>query len=479
MQVTETLNDGLKRKLNMTIPAQDLVSQLDAKLAEIKDKAVLKGFRPGKVPTAHLKKVYGRSAMTEVMQDAINNSVTQTLSDRSERAAAQPKVDLTEDQAEINRILEGKADLAFDVSYEVLPKVAITDLASITYDRPVVDISDADVDAEVERVFRNNRGYEDKGEDAVVADGDRLGLSFVGKIDGKTFEGGSSDHAHVTVGSGEFIPGFEEQLVGMKKGETKEVTVTFPENYQQQELAGKTAQFEVTVLHVDGPKDGKLDDDFAKTLGLENLDALRKAVREQMSGALDSMSRQHVKRQILDALDSGHKFEVPEQLVEAEFANIWQNVQHEIEAHGRSFEDEGTTEEEAREQYRKIAERRVRLGLVVAEIGNENNIQVTDDEHQQALIAEVRRFPGQEQQVYDFYRKNPQALAGLRAPVFENKVVDYVAGLGKATDKSMDRNELARLIQSDEYDDDEPHEHHHHEHDHDHDHDHEGHDHDH
>jgi trigger factor len=475
MQVTETLNDGLKRKLNMTIPAQDLVSQLDAKLAEIKDKAVLKGFRPGKVPTAHLKKVYGRSAMTEVMQDAINNSVTQTLSDRSERAAAQPKVDLTEDQAEINRILEGKADLAFDVSYEVLPKVAITDLASITYDRPVVDISDADVDAEVERVFRNNRGYEDKGEDAVVADGDRLGLSFVGKIDGKTFEGGSSDHAHVTVGSGEFIPGFEEQLVGMKKGETKEVTVTFPENYQQQELAGKTAQFEVTVLHVDGPKDGKLDDDFAKTLGLENLDALRKAVREQMSGALDSMSRQHVKRQILDALDSGHKFEVPEQLVEAEFANIWQNVQHEIEAHGRSFEDEGTTEEEAREQYRKIAERRVRLGLVVAEIGNENNIQVTDDEHQQALIAEVRRFPGQEQQVYDFYRKNPQALAGLRAPVFENKVVDYVAGLGKATDKSMDRNELARLIQSDEYDDDEPHEHHHH----DHDHDHEGHDHDH
>ena len=479
MQVTETLNDGLKRKLNMTIPAQDLVSQLDAKLAEIKDKAVLKGFRPGKVPTAHLKKVYGRSAMTEVMQDAINNSVTQTLSDRSERAAAQPKVDLTEDQAEINRILEGKADLAFDVSYEVLPKVAITDLASITYDRPVVDISDADVDAEVERVFRNNRGYEDKGEDAVVADGDRLGLSFVGKIDGKTFEGGSSDHAHVTVGSGEFIPGFEEQLVGMKKGATKEVTVTFPENYQQQELAGKTAQFEVTVLHVDGPKDGKLDDDFAKTLGLENLDALRKAVREQMSGALDSMSRQHVKRQILDALDSGHKFEVPEQLVEAEFANIWQNVQHEIEAHGRSFEDEGTTEEEAREQYRKIAERRVRLGLVVAEIGNENNIQVTDDEHQQALIAEVRRFPGQEQQVYDFYRKNPQALAGLRAPVFENKVVDYVAGLGKATDKSMDRNELARLIQSDEYDDDEPHEHHHHEHDHDHDHDHEGHDHDH
>lgn len=476
MQVTETLNEGLKRKLNMTIPAEDLVSQLDAKLAEIKDKAVLKGFRPGKVPVAHLKKVYGRSAMTEVMQDAINDSVSQTLTERAERAATQPKVDLTEDQAEINRILEGEADLAFDVSYEVLPKVEVMDLATIAYDHPVVGISEEDVDKEVERTFRQYRGYEDKGDDAVVADGDRLGLSFAGKIDGETFEGGSSDHAHVTVGSGEFIPGFEEQLVGMKKGETREITVTFPADYQQEQLAGKTAQFEVTVLHIDGPKEGQLDDDFAKTLGLDDVAALRSAIRTQMTAALESMSRQHVKRQILDALDEGHKFEVPEQLVEAEFNSIWQNVQHEIEAHGRSFEDEGTTEEEARAQYRKIAERRVRLGLVVAEIGNENKIDVTEEEHQQALIAEVRRFPGQEQQVYDYYRKNPQALAGLRAPVFENKVVDYVAGLGKATDKPMDRNELARLIQSDEYDD-EPHEHHH---DHDHDdegHDHEGHDH--
>lgn len=476
MQVTETLNEGLKRKLNMTIPAQDLVSQLDAKLAEIKDKAVLKGFRPGKVPVAHLKKVYGRSAMTEVMQDAINDSVSQTLTERSERAATQPKVDLTDDQAEINRILEGQADLAFDVSYEVLPKVEVMDLAAIGYEHPVVDISDEDVEKEVERTFRQYRGYEDKGEDAVVADGDRLGLSFVGKIDGETFEGGSSDHAHVTVGSGEFIPGFEEQLVGMAKGETREITVTFPADYQQENLAGKTAQFAVTVLHVDGPKEGALDDDFAKTLGLDDVAALREAIRTQMAAALDSMSRQHVKRQILDALDEGHKFDVPEQLVEAEFNSIWQNVQHEIESHGRSFEDEGTTEEEARAQYRKIAERRVRLGLVVAEIGNENKIDVTEEEHQQALIAEVRRFPGQEQQVYDYYRKNPQALAGLRAPVFENKVVDYVAGLGKATDKAMDRNELARLIQNDEYDD-ESQEHHH---DHDHEgHGHEGDDHDH
>jgi len=481
MQVTETLNEGLKRKLNMTIPANDLVSRLDAKLAEIKDKAVLKGFRPGKVPTAHLKKVYGRSAMTEVMQDAINSSVNDTLQQRSERAATQPKIDLSEDQAEINNVLDGKADLAFDVSYEVLPPVKLMDFSTVAYDRPAVEIADADLDTEVQRVFRQNRGYEDKGDDAVVENGDQLGLSFVGKIDGETFPGGSSDHAHLVVGSGEFIPGFEEQLIGMKKGETKEITVTFPADYQQETLQGKTAQFEVTILHDDRPKAGELNDDFAKTLGLENVDALREAVKTQMRGALDSMSRQHVKRQILDALDASHRFEVPQQLVDSEFAQIWQNVEHEIQNHGRSFEQEGTTEEEAREQYRKIAERRVRLGLVVAEVGNENKIEVTDDEHQQALIAEVRRFPGQEQQVYDYYRKTPQALAQLRAPIFENKVVDYVAGLGKATDKTMSREELGKLIQNDEYDVDGEEHHHDHDHDHhDHDHgDHDHHDHDH
>jgi trigger factor len=470
MQVTETLNDGLKRKLAMTIPAQDLMSQLDAKLAEIKDKAVLRGFRPGKVPVSHLKKVYGRSAMTEVMQDAINNSVTQTLTDRSERAATQPKIDLSEDQAELNKVLDGQADLAFDVSYEVLPAVELMDFKTVAYNRPVVEITDAEVETELQRVFRNNRGYEEKGEDAVVADGDRLGLSFVGRIDGETFPGGSSDHAHLVVGSGEFIPGFEEQLVGMKKGETREITVTFPADYSQEELAGKTAQFEVTVLHVDGPKAGELNDEFAKALGLDNVEALREAVKAQMRAALDSMSRQHVKRQILDALDAGHRFEVPQQLVDAEFEQIWNQVKHEIDEHGRSFEDEGTTEEAAREQYRKIAERRVRLGLVVAEAGNANQIEVTEEEHQTALIAEVRRFPGQEQQVYDYYRKNPQALAGLRAPVFENKVVDFVAAAGQPTDTPMTREDLARLIQSDDYEDGAEHDHHHHEHDHDHDH---------
>ncbi|QQR35107.1 trigger factor [Devosia oryziradicis] len=459
MQVTETLNEGLKRKLSVTIPAATLNTRLGDKLEELRGQANIKGFRPGKVPLAHIKKMFGRSAMSEVMTDAINSTVSETLDERKERAAAQPKVDLPDDQAVINDVLDGKADLAFEVEYEVLPPVELMKLDGIKLDKPVIDITDEEVTAEVNRVFAQNRGYTDKGDEGVVENGDRLGLSFVGKIKGKPFDGGTSDHAHLTVGSGEFIPGFEEQLIGMKKGETREIEVTFPKDYQSDELAGKKAQFEVTVLHVDGPNQGELDDDFAKRLGVENVDAMRAAVKTQMEAALASMSRQHMKRQILDALDEGHKFDVPAQLVDAEFNTIWQRVVHEVESHGRSFEAEGTTEEAAREQYRKIAERRVRLGLVVAEIGNQNDVNVTEEEHQQALIAEVRRFPGQEQQVYDYYRKNPQALAGLRAPVFENKVVDFVAAKGDITDKKMTRAELAKLIQADE--DEVPEEHHH------------------
>jgi trigger factor len=482
MQVTETLNEGLRRKLSMVIPADDLNTRLGERLDELKARANIKGFRPGKVPVSYLRKIYGRSAMSEVMSDAINSSVSKTLDERSERAAAQPKVDLPDDQSTINKVLDGQADLNFEVSYEVLPAVSLMEFSTLKVERPVVEIEEKDVDTEVDRVFAQQRGYEDKGEEGVVEDGDRLGLSFKGTVDGKPFEGSGSDHAHLTVGSGEFIPGFEEQLVGMKKGETRTIEVTFPADYHRDELAGKTAEFEVTILHVDAPKAGTLDDEFAKSLGLENLVGLRTAVRDQMRAALDSMSRQAMKRQILDQLDEGHKFDVPQQLVDAEFNSIWQRIQHEIQSHGRSFEDEGTTEEAAREQYRTIAERRVRLGLVVAEIGNHNKIEVTDDEHAAALRAEIARFPGQEQQVYDYYRNNPQAMAGLRAPVFENKVIDYLSEMASKTDKPMSREELTKIVAADEEDEmsTASHDHDHEGHDHEgHDHGHEGHDHDH
>ena len=469
MQVTETLNEGLKRKLSLVIPKSDLTTRLEARLGELKNQANIKGFRPGKVPATYLKRVYGKSAMAEVMQDAINTTVSATLTSRSERAAAQPKVDLPDDQGTLNKVLDGEADLSFEVSYEVLPSVELMEFKGLKIDKPVVEITEDDLDKEVGRVFRQNRGYEPKPDDGVVAEGDNLGISFEGKIKGKPFAGGSSDHAHVIVGAGDFIQGFEEQLIGVKKGESKSVDVTFPKDYVKEDLRGKKATFEVTVLHIDAPRAGELNDDFAKSLGLDDLGALRTAIKEQMTAALASMSRQAMKRQILDALDDGHKFSVPDQLVDAEFDTIWVRVKHEVTNHGRSFEDEGTTEEEASAQYRKIAERRVRLGLVVAEVGNKNKIEVSEDEHQQALIAEVRRFPGQEQQVYDYYRKNPQALAGLRAPVFENKVVDFVAELATQTEKKMSREELAKIIQDEG--DDVPDEHHH-EHD-----DHEGHDH--
>ena len=461
MQVTETLNEGLKRKLSVTIPAKDLVSKLDAKLEQMKSSANIKGFRPGKVPLSHIKKVYGLSAMSEVMQDAINSSVQESLSERSERAAAQPSIDLSEDQAVINKVLEGEADLAFDVSYEILPAIELMDFKKINIDKPVVDIEESEIDTELNRLFLSQRQYEDKGDAAVVADGDKVGLNFEGKIKGEPFEGGKSDHAHLVIGSGEFIPGFEEKLIGMKKGEKGEIAVTFPKDYSSDDLAGKKATFDVEILHVDAPATTELDDEFAKTLGMENLGALRDAIKAQMETALESMGKQRIKRQVLDALDEGHKFDVPEQLVESEFKTIWDRVTHEIEQHGRSFEDEGTTEEKARAQYEKIAERRVRLGLVVAEIGNGNGVEVTDDELQQALMEEVRRFQGQEQQVFEYYKSNPQAIAGLRAPVFENKVVDFVSELAKKTDKKVTREELAKMIQQDEADDDVPEEHHH------------------
>lgn len=450
MQVTETLNDGLKRKLSLSIPAADLASKLDAKLEELKSQANIKGFRPGKVPMSHLKKVYGKSAMSDVMQDAINSGIQDTLTERDERAATQPKVELSEDEAVIAGVIDGKADLDFDVSYEILPTFDLMDFKSIKVAKPVVEIPEEDLDKEANRVFLSNKEYEDKGDDAVVADGDKIGLNFEGKIDGELFDGGKTDHAHLIIGSGEFIPGFEEQLIGVKKGGKKDVTVTFPADYTNDELAGKEAVFAVEVLHIDGPKDGELNDEFAKKLGLDDVAAFKAAVKDQMSASIDGMAKQRVKRQVLDALDEGQKFEVPAGLVEAEFDVIWQRVTHEIKENGKSFEDEGTTEEEARTQYNTIAERRVRLGLVIAEVGNKNKIEVTEEEHQQALIAEVRRFQGQEQQVYDYYRQNQQALASLRAPIFENKVVEFVTELATITEDKMSRADLVKAIQKDE-----------------------------
>ncbi len=449
-KVSETLNEGLKRRLEMVIAAADLKSRQDERLAEMKANANLKGFRPGKVPLSHLKSVYGRQVMSEVIQEAMNGAVQAAMDERKEKPAAQPKIDMSDDQADINRIMKGEVDLEFSVTYEVLPEVKLMDFKQINIEKPVVPLNEEDVSKEVRRIFLEQREYEEKKEGARIAEGDRVGLSFVGKIDGEEFEGGASDHAHLVVGGGQYIPGFEEQLIGMKKGDKGQLKVTFPKDYANDELAGKDAVFDVEILHLDTPAKGEMDDEFARKLGLDNLEALTQTVRSQIEATHESLVQQRVKRLVLDALDEGHKFDLPEELVENEFEAIWQRVIQELEQHNQTFADENTTEEEARAQYRSIAERRVRLGLVVAEVGNQNNIEVTDEEHQQALIAEVKRFPGKEQEVYDYYLKNQQALAGLRAPVFENKVVTFVSELAQSTEVEMSRDELNRLVNEEE-----------------------------
>ncbi|TDQ66401.1 trigger factor [Maritalea mobilis] len=457
MQVSETLNEGLKRKLEMSIPASELNEKLDAKLNELKGQVNIKGFRPGKVPFAHLKKVYGRSVMGDVIQESVNSSVQSTLNERDEKAAAQPEIDFGEDEAVLNKVFEGESDLDFTVAYEILPNVELMDFKKIKIERPVVEVDEKEVDEQFNAVIDQNRPFEAK--DGKVENGDRVTMSFLGKVDGEPFDGGQSDSTPLVIGSGQFIPGFEEQLVGLKKGDKKVVEVKFPEDYRAENLAGKDATFDVEVFEVETPAKVEIDDEFAKTLGLESIAQLREMITDQLKGQLDGLTRRRVKREVLDALDDAHKFDVPEQLVDLEFKGIWDRVMHDIEHHGRSFEDEGTTEEKAREEYRGIADRRVRLGLVIAEIGNKNEIEVTEEEHQRALIAEVQKYPGQEQQVYDYFRNNQQALAGLRAPIFEDKVVDYVIELAEVTDKKVTKDELIKLVEESEEEDLEPHNH--------------------
>ena len=459
MQVNETLNEGLKRALDMSIPAAELSQKLDAKLNELKDQVNLKGFRPGKVPFAHMKKVYGRSVMGDVMQDAINTGVQSTLDERNEKAALQPKIDLPEDEGALDKVFAGEADLEFSVSYEILPEVKLGDFKSIKVERPVVEIDENDIQQQFDAIVEQNRPYEAKAEGEAAAEGDRVNIKFLGKVDGEPFEGGASEGSPLVLGSNTFIPGFEEQLVGLKVGDEKVVEVKFPEDYRAENLAGKDATFDVEVLAIETATDVEVDDEFAKNLGLESIDQLREMIKDQIGGQFTSMSDQRTKRLVLDALDDMHKFDVPEQLLDQEFNAIWDRVMHDIEHHGRSFEDEGTTEEKAKEEYRAIAERRVRLGLVIAEIGNANEIEVTEQEHQQALIAEVQKYPGQEQQVYDYFRNNQQALAGLRAPIFEDKVVKFVTELAEVTEETVSKEELVKLVEESQEEDLEPHNH--------------------
>ena len=440
MQVTETLSEGLKRELKITVPAKDMESRMNEKLADAKDKVRINGFRPGKVPVSHLKKVYGRSIMADLVNEMIQQKPTEILSERGEKAATTPEISMTEDEKEAEEILAGNADFEFSMAYEVIPDFDLADISKIKVTREVVEIPDEEVEEQVLRVAESARSYEKK--DGKAADGDKVTLDYLGKLDGEPFDGGADEDAELVIGSNRFIPGFEEQLVGLKAGDEKVITVTFPEAYQAAHLAGKEATFDIKVKEVAAPDKLEVNDEVAKTLGVESADKLREIVRGQIESQYGQMTRQKLKRQILDALDEDHKFDTPSKLVDAEFENIWRQINQELSDNGKTFEDEGTTEEAAREDYRKLAERRVRLGLVLSRIGEEAKIEVSDDELNRALYNQVRQFPGQEQQIYEYFQKTPGAVASLRAPIFEEKTVDHMLTVIDVTDKTVSKDEL-------------------------------------
>jgi trigger factor len=447
MQVTETLSSGLKREFQVVVSAADLSKEADTQLKDMAVRANIKGFRPGKVPVDHVKRLYGKSVMAEVIQKKVDESTRDAFASRNLKPAYQPEVKLPEAEAEVNSVIEGKSDLSFSISGEVIPSFELQDATGLDITKHVVEASDQHINEALEKLASNYKSWETK--ENVAAKGDRITISFVGRVDGVEFDGGKGEDIPLELGSGQFIPGFEDQLIGLKSGDEKLVKVTFPDTYGVKELAGKPAEFETKVTGVDAPKNREINEDFAKQVGFEDLGKLKDMLKSGIEREFGQMTGMKLKRDVLDALDKQYSFELPEKLVEAEFNGIWGALQQEMTRASKSFADEGTTEDDSRKEYRAIAERRVRLGLVLGTMGEKEGIQVTEQELQQALIARVRRFPGQEKQVYDFYRKNPQALVELRGPIFEQKVVDLILSKAKVTDKSVEREELKAMVEED------------------------------
>ncbi len=442
MQVTETLSEGLKREYKVVVPAAELDAKVTARLDELKDRVRINGFRPGKVPVAHLRRVYGRSAMAEVIEATVRDANNQIVTDNGFKLAATPKVTLPSEEAAIEKLIAGATDLDYTMALEIVPVIELADFKNVKLTRLSTDVTDSEVEEGIARIAEQNKPYSAKPEGEAAAKDDRVTISYAGTIDGVAFEGGTGDDATVLIGSNTFIPGFEDQLTGIKTGETRTLKVTFPEHYQAAHLAGKAAEFVVTAKTIESPGSVTIDEEFAKSLGLESLAKLREAIKDRITRDHANMARQKMKRALLDELDRLHKFEPPPTLVEEEFERVWKTVLSELETEKKTFADENTTEEKAKAEYRAIAERRVRLGLLLAEIGEKNNITVTEDELSRAVMDRARQFAGQEQKVWDYYRQNPQAVAELRAPLFEEKVVDFLVELATVTESKVSREEL-------------------------------------
>ncbi|GGE16514.1 trigger factor [Gemmobacter megaterium] len=438
MQVTETLNEGLKRGYTITVPAADLDAKVEAKLLEAQPEVEIKGFRKGKVPMAILRKQFGQRLMGDAMQDAIDGAMNEHFEKSGDRPALQPKIEMKGGDT----WKEGD-DLVVDMSYEKLPEIPEADLSGITLERLVVKADEAAVTEALENLAKAGQTFEDRKKGSKAKDGDQVVIDFKGSVDGVEFEGGAGEDYPLVLGSGSFIPGFEEQLVGAKAGEDVSVTVTFPENYGAAHLAGKEAVFACTVKEVKAPKAAEIDDELAKKFGAESLEALKAQVSERLEAEYSGASRAVLKRSLLDQLDALVKFDLPPSLVEAEAGQIAHQLWHE---ENPNVHDHNHGAIEPTEEHNKLAERRVRLGLLLAEIGRKAEVQVTDAELTQAVLAQARQYPGQERQFFEFIQKNPQAQQQLRAPIFEDKVVDHIVAGAKVTDKEVSKDDLTKAV---------------------------------
>lgn len=442
MQITETSAEGLRRDFKVVITAQDIESRVQTRLTEVGKTVKIPGFRPGKVPMPILKQRYGQSVMGEVLEAAVNDGAQQAVSDNNLRPALQPKIEVLK--------FDPGQDLEFAVAVELLPEIEPADLSAVEIEKPVAAVGDETVTEALGRLSKGRRTTEKVEEDRAAVTGDILLIDFDGSVDGEKRPGMKGDDYELELGSGSFIPGFEDQLIGAKAGSDVSVNVTFPAEYHAAELAGKAAVFEVKVKEIRAAKDAELNDDLAKTFGFDDLEALKAAIKERTEGEYGQTSRLRAKRALLDKLAELHSFDVPAGMVEIEFEQIWKRLQEELARGGADAEDEGKSEDDLKAEYRDIAVRRVRLGLLLSEIGRRNNITVTREELQKAMFDEVRRYPGQEQQVFEFFQKNPQAVESLRAPIYEDKVVDFILGTVKVNEVTVSVEELMRDPDEDE-----------------------------
>ncbi len=436
MQVTETKNEGLSREFQVVIPQAHLTERLNAKLEEIKPQVHLKGFRPGKAPTSFLKKLYGPNLMGELIQEEMAAAQAKALDENELTPAMQPQPDVKEGL--IDDVVKGEADLEYSMKVELLPDITPAGLDDLKLTKMIADIEDSEVDEELQKLADQNKTYKDLPKNRNVKEGHKVVIDFKGKVDGEYFDGGAGEDAELVIGSGQFIPGFEEQLIGTKKEDEKVITVTFPEDYQADHLAGKEAEFEVTIKANQEPEDAEVNDELAKQLGFDDLAGLRERIKEMVQGRYDSQTRLHMKRELLDVLDEKHSFDLPPGMVEAEFQQIWQQVQNaELDD-----EDKDKSEDELQADYRKIAERRVRLGLLLAEIGKDAQVEVPQEELTRAIQTQAMQMGMQPQQLYQMIQERPDILAQIRAPLFEEKVVDHLIDAADVTEKTVSKDEL-------------------------------------